>query len=100
MLALYSLVLVCYKMVQAKPGPRSDPAPDPWDWQKGELVNYVKYNMYEKEMKKMLNQPYFARVNNKTFVRKGEVGFLPCRVKEMQEGYTVSMSMSMMMIMV
>merc|ERR1719233_970718 len=53
-------------------------------------VDYAKYNMYEQKMKKMLDQPYFARVNNNTRVKVGEVGFLPCRVKEMKEGYMVT----------
>ena len=53
-------------------------------------MNYAKYNHYEEEMKKMLEQPYFARVKNKTRVKKGEVAFLPCRVKEMVNDYTVS----------
>ena len=41
-------------------------------------------------MKKMLEQPYFAICNNKTAVKMGELAFLPCKVKEMEEGYTVS----------
>ena len=91
MLALHPLLLMVWCIiVQAKPGARSDPAPAPWDWHQGEQVDYAKYNMYEKEMKKMLEQPYFARVNNKTRVKVGEVGFLPCRVKEMKEGYMVT----------
>ena len=94
MLAVYHLFLLvcCVHILQAKPGARSDPAPAPapWDWQQGEQVDYAKYNMYEEEMKKMLDQPYFARVNNKTRVKVGEVGFLPCRVKEMKAGYMVT----------
>ena len=83
------LVLLCCVLVMSKPSP----APAPWDWQAGqkvELVDYAKYNKYEKEMEKMLEQPYFARVNNKTAVKRGELAFLPCRVKEMRDGYTVS----------
>ena len=100
------LVLLCCVLVMSKPSP----APAPWDWQRGEdvdyaknnryeeemeemleQVDYAKYNQYEEEMKKMLEQPYFARVNNKTAVKRGELAFLPCRVKEMGEGYTVSL---------
>ena len=92
-----------------KPSPRSNPAPAPWDWQEGELVDYAKYNKYEEEMERMLEQvdyakyskyeeemermleqPYFARVNNKTAVKREELAFLSCRVKEMGEDYTVS----------
>ena len=50
-------------------------------------MDYTKYIMYEEKMKKMLEQPKFARVNNKTRVKNGEVGFLPCRVKERGDGY-------------
>ena len=80
------LLLLCCVQVMGKPSP----APAPWDWQEGEQVDYAKYNQYEEEMEKMLEQPYFARVNNKTAVKRGELAFLPCRVKEMREGYTVS----------
>ena len=38
----------------------------------------------------MAEQPYFARVNNRTVVAPGEVAYLPCRVKSSQEGYMVS----------
>ena len=82
---LHLLLLFCVQ-VMGKPSP----APAPWDWQAGEQVDYAKYNQYEEEMEKMLEQPYFARVNNKTVVKRGEMAFLPCRVKEMGEGYTVS----------
>ena len=44
-------------------------------------------------MKKMLDQPYFARVNNKTSVKKGEAAFLPCRVKYLAKGNMVRMIM-------
>ena len=83
------LMLLCCVLVIGKPSPRSNPSPAPWDWQV-EQVDYAKYNQYEEEMKEMLEQPYFARVNTKTAVKRGEVAFLPCRVKEMGEGYTVS----------
>ena len=55
-----------------------------------EQVDYAKYNMYEEELKMMVEQPYFARVNNKTTVKKGDVAFLPCRVKNMGKGFMVS----------
>ena len=80
------LLLFCCVLVLGKPSP----APAPWDWQADEQVDYAKYNQYEEEMEKMLEQPYFARVNNKTAVKRGELAFLPCRVKEMREGDTVS----------
>ena len=35
-------------------------------------VDYVKYIMYKEEMKKMLEHPYFVRINNKIRVKKGE----------------------------
>ena len=76
--------------VWGEPPPRSNPSPSPWDWQAGEQVDYAKYNQYEGEMERMLEQPYFARVNTKTAVKRGEVAFLPCRVKKMGKGYTVS----------
>ena len=38
----------------------------------------------------LAEQPYFARVNNRTVVGPGEVAYLPCRVKSSQEGYMVS----------
>ena len=85
------LMLLCCFLVMGKPSPRSNPTP--WDWQRVDLaeqVDYAKYNQYEEEMEKMLEQPYFARVNNKTAIKRGEVAFLPCRVKEMRDGYTVS----------
>ena len=93
------LLLLAGVIVHAKPDPASNPKPAPWDWQAGEQVDYAKYNMYEEEMKKMLVQPYFARVNNKTMVNKGEVAFLPCRVKEMvNTDYTVSKTFSLSQI--
>ena len=54
-----------------------------------EQVDNAKYNHYEEEMEEVLEQPYFARVNTKTEVMRGELVFLPCRVKELAEGYTV-----------
>ena len=89
-LVLVFWLILCCVTVHAKPSPASNPVPAPWDWQAEEKVDYAKYNMYEEEMKKMLEQPYFARVKNKTRVKKGEVAFLPCRVKEMVNDYTVS----------
>ena len=83
------LLLLCCSLVCGKPSPRSNPKPTPWDWQTIEQADYAKYNMYEEEMKKMLEQPYFARVNNKTTTKMGEVAFLPCRVKQMGDGVTV-----------
>jgi len=88
-----SLVYFCIFtlwQVNAKPGPRA--SPEPWDWQEKEReqMDYAKYNMYEEEMKKMLDQPYFARVNNKTNVKKGEAAFLPCRVKYLAKGNMVT----------
>ena len=88
MAGLILFLIICLWLVNAKPEPRSNP--DPWDWQEGEQVDYAKYNKYEKEMKKMLDQPYFARVNNKTRVQRGESAFLPCRVKHLAEDNLVS----------
>ena len=53
-------------------------------------MDYAKYNMYEEELKMMVEQPYFGKVNNKMTVKKGEMAFLPCRVKNMGEGFMVS----------
>ena len=36
-------------------------------------MDYSKYNKYKEEMEKLLEQPYFARVNNKTAVKMGEL---------------------------
>ena len=84
------LFLVSGVLVYGKPNPVSNPNPAPWDWQEEEQVDYAKYTKYEEEMKKMLEQPYFARVNNKTTVKLGKTAFLPCRVKEMLKDYTVT----------
>ena len=84
------LMLLCCVLVMGKPSPRSNPSPSPWDWQTGEQVDYAKYIQNEEDMERMLEQPYFARVNTKTAVKRGEVAFLPCRVKKMGEGYMVS----------
>jgi len=87
-LSLLYISIISLWSVIAKPGPR--PSPYPWDWQEGEQVDYAKYNLYEEEMKKMLDQPYFARVNNKTRVKRGESAFLPCRVKHLAEDNLVT----------
>ena len=88
------LLLLSVVIVHGKPEYSSNPRTAPWDWKAVEQVDYAKYNMYEEEMNKMLEEPYFARVKNKSRVKKGEVAFLPCRVKEMGAGYTVSTQVS------
>ena len=35
----------------------------------------------------LAQQPFFAKVNNRTVVTRGETAFLPCRVKFIQPGY-------------
>ena len=74
--SLLLLLLFCV-LVMGKPSPRSNPSPAPWDWQAGEQVDYTKYNQYEEEMEKMLEQPYFARVNTKTVVKRGVLNICP-----------------------
>ena len=83
------LQLLCI-LVHGAPSPHSNPHPTPWDWQMEEQVDYAKYNMYEEELKMMVEQPYFGKVNNKMTVKRGEMAFLPCRVKNMGEGFMVS----------
>jgi len=50
-------------------------------------VDYAKFNLYEEEMRKLVKQPYFAKVKNIIKVKKGEVALLPCRVKNMGDGF-------------
>merc|ERR1719412_2713757 len=49
-----------------------------------------KFSRLERELEVLAEQPYFARVNNRTVVAPGEVAYLPCRVKSSQEGYMVT----------
>ena len=40
----------------------------------------------------LAQQPFFAKVNNRTVVTRGETAFLPCRVKYLQAGYMVNIN--------
>ena len=52
-------------------------------------VDYAKFNMYEEEMRKMVEKPYFVKVKNKMNVKRGEMAFLPCRVRNMRDEFMV-----------
>ena len=84
------LLLLLSFLVTAKPSPDSNPHPTAWDWQMEEQVEYARFNIYEEEMRKLVKQPYFAKVKNKINVKKDEVALLPCRVKNMGDGFMVS----------
>jgi len=49
-----------------------------------------KFEKLEQELEMLSEQPFFARVNNRTVVGVGEVAYLPCRVKFIQQGYMVT----------
>ena len=85
------LILMLSTGVYCKPSPHSKPDPSPWDWQMEmkEQEKYDKFNMYELEMKNMINMPYFGKVENKITVKTGEAAFLPCRVKNRKSEYLV-----------
>ena len=53
-----------------------------------------KFESLEHELEVLSEQPFFARVNNRTVVRVGEVAYLPCRVKFIQQGYMVRILMA------
>ena len=48
-----------------------------------------RFERLEHELELLAEQPYFGQVNNKSRVNSGEVAYLPCRVKFLQEGYMV-----------
>ena len=48
-----------------------------------------KFERLEHELELLSEQPYFGRVNNRSRANLGEVAYLPCRVKFMQDGYMV-----------
>ena len=52
-----------------------------------------KFEKLEQELEMLSEQPFFARVNNRTVVGVGEVAYLPCRVKFIQQGYMVRILM-------
>ena len=83
------LLILWFPLLRAKPAPapRSLTSPLPWDSQTES--DYSKFNLYQQEMEELLNKSYFAKVNNKTKVILGETAFLPCRIKDLKEGYTV-----------
>jgi len=81
------LLLLLFLLVSGKPSPNSNPDPTAWDWQMEDQVDYAKFNMYEEEMRKLVEKPYFAKVKNKMNVKRGEMAFLPCRVRNMREEY-------------
>ena len=83
------LILLLFLLVSGKPSPNSNPDPTAWDWQMEDQVDYAKFNMYEEEMRKLVEKPFFAKVKNKMNVKRGEVAFLPCRVKNMGDGFMV-----------
>jgi len=56
-----------------------------------EMNNFEsKFEEYEEELRHLADQPFFARVNNRTVVRPGDSAYLPCRVKFIQQGYMVT----------
>ena len=52
--------------------------------------NFGYYEARLEEFESLLEQPYFARVNNVTRVMEAETAYLPCRIKNLQEGFTVT----------
>ena len=54
-----------------------------------------KFSELEQGLELLSEQPFFARVNNRSSVRVGETAFLPCRVKFIQPGYMVSKNLSL-----
>jgi hypothetical protein len=45
---------------------------------------------YEAELRAMVDQPYFSRVNRNVSVRLGETAYLPCRAKLLKDSYMVT----------
>ena len=62
----------------------------PWDWQTARPASYTRFQRYERQLHLLAAAPFFARVNNSSAVQAGELAALPCRVKRLQPGYTVS----------
>ena len=83
------LLILLIPLLYAKPAPHSmaSPSPIPWDWQINS--SRKKFNFYQEKMEDLLKKPYFAKVNNRTKVHVGETTFLPCRIKDLGEQYTV-----------
>ena len=52
-----------------------------------------KFGYYEarlEQLESLLDQPFFARVNNVTRVMEAETAYLPCRIKNLRDGFTVT----------
>ena len=82
------ILMLFWPQLYTKPVPLASPFP--WEWQ--EDSDYMKYNFYQQKMEDLLDQPYFAKVNNKTEVHLGEIAYLPCRIKDLKEGFRVRAS--------
>ena len=52
-----------------------------------------KFGELEHGLELLAQQPFFAKVNNRTVVTRGETAFLPCRVKFIQPGYMGSIQL-------
>ena len=90
------LHILLLPLLYAKPAPRSmaSPSPFPWDLQIESSRN--KFNFYKEKMEDLLKKPYFAKVNNQTKVHVGETAFLPCRIKDSGEQYTVRQNLDVL----
>ena len=78
------LSLLCCPLLEAKPTQSTMFSSSAFEPKDG------KFNFYQNEMEELLDQPYFAKVNNKTRVNLGEAAYLPCRLKNLRDGFTVS----------
>lgn len=71
----------------AKPKAKGYAEPGPWDWQKAPS-NYPVFSPYPTTYK--VTQPEFLPVPRNMSVDSGDTAYLPCRVKNLAEHYTVS----------
>jgi len=81
------ILLLSPEEATAKPKARAHPGPIPWDWQH-EASSYPTLRPYSPQLKGI--QPEFLPVPRNTSVFTGDISYLPCRVRNLEEHYTVS----------
>merc|ERR1719481_1856980 len=81
------VLLLSPEEANAKPKAEADPGPIPWDWQ-NEPSRYTTLRPISPQLQGI--QPEFLPVPRNTSAYSGETAYLPCRVKNLGEHYTVS----------
>ena len=74
------LLLSCRS--ECKPDGKSDP----WQVKSDDVWLSKEFAKYETELRDLLQQPFFSRVNTKVRAKVGEAAFMPCRVKDLDTG--------------